>query len=99
MDTCPDPLPDFAQQLPREAFFEILWMLRRTLPPPLSDDPVEVERRDRAAMATVTSLLPVTVAEGRLAAQFACTDAWIARFWRRSGGRIRDGRANAWLSR
>ncbi len=76
MDICPDPLPDLAQLLPREAFFEILWMLRRTLPPPLTDDPVELERRDRAAMAAVAALLPVTVAEGRLAAQFASADAW-----------------------
>ncbi len=76
MDICPDPLPDLSQLLPREAFFEILWMLRRSLPPPLTDDPAEVERRDRAAMATVASLLPVTVAEGRLAAQFASADAW-----------------------
>ena len=76
MDICPDPLPDLALLLPREAFFEILWMLRGSLPPPLSDDPAELERRDRAAMATVASLLPVTVAEGRLAAQFASADAW-----------------------
>ena len=76
MDICPDPLPDLAQLLPREAFLEILWMLRRTLPPPLSDDPAELERRDRAALATVASLLPVTAAEGRLAAQFASADAW-----------------------
>ncbi len=76
MDICPDPLPDLALLLPREAFFEILWMLRRSLPPPLSDDPAELERRDRSAMAGVASLLPVTVAEGRLAAQFASADAW-----------------------
>ena len=76
MDICPDPLPDLALLLPREAFFEILWMLRGSLPPPLSDDPAELKRRDRAAMATVASLLPVTVAEGRLAAQFASADAW-----------------------
>ena len=48
MDICTDPLPCLAQLLPREAFLEILWMLRRTLPPPLSDDPAELERRDRA---------------------------------------------------
>ena len=76
MDLCPDPQPDLAQLLPREAFYEILWMLRRQLPAPLSDDPAELERRDRSAMATVASLLPVTVAEGRLAAQFASADAW-----------------------
>ena len=76
MDICPDLQPDLAQLLPREAFHEILWMLRRSLPAPLTDDPAEVERRDRSAMATVASLLPVTAAEGRLAAQFASADAW-----------------------
>ncbi len=68
--------PDLAQLLPRTAFYEILWMLRSSLPPPLTDDPVDLERRDQAAMAAVASLLPVTVAEGRLAAQFASADAW-----------------------
>ena len=74
MDLCRDPLLDLSLLLPREAYFEILWMPRRTLPPPLSDDPAELERRDRAALATAASLLPVT--EGRLAAQFASADAW-----------------------
>ena len=81
MDIFPDapfaePSPDLSQLLPRAAFYEILWMLRGLLPPPLTDDPAELERRDQAAMAAVASLLPVTVAEGRLAAQFASADAW-----------------------
>ena len=83
MDICTEtsfPQPDLAQLLPRAAFYEIAWMLRRSLPPPLTDDPAELERRDQAAMAAVASLLPVTVAEGRLAAQFASADAW-AREW------------------
>ncbi len=78
MDICTEtsfPQPDLAQLLPRAAFYEIAWMLRRSLPPPLTDNPVELERRDQAAMAAVASLLPVTVAEGRLAAQFASADA------------------------
>ena len=61
MDVSPEPLSDLALLLPREAFYEILWMLRGVLPPPLTEDPAEEARRDRAAMAAVAGLLPVTV--------------------------------------
>ncbi len=68
--------PDWTQLLPREAFHEIMLILRSALPPPLTDDPADCARRDRAAMAGVAALLPVTAAEGRLAAQFVAADAW-----------------------
>ena len=92
MDICPDLQPDLAQLLPREAFYEILWMLRRQLPAPLSDDPVELERRDRSAMGAVASLLPVTAAEGRLAAQFASAGAWARDCQRLAAERRREPR-------
>ena len=44
-------------------------------PPPPSDDPEAIARRDRDAIAQVASLLPVTAAEGRLAARFVAADA------------------------
>ena len=44
-------------------------------PPPPGDDPEAVARRDRDAIAQVASLLPVTAAEGRLAARFVAADA------------------------
>jgi hypothetical protein len=75
-DVPADPQPDWARLLPREAFQEILFVLRGALPPPVSDDPGDEVRRDRAAMAAVAALLPVTAAEGRLAAQFVAADAW-----------------------
>ncbi len=75
-DAPADPQPDWARLLPREAFQEILFVLRGALPPPVSDDPADEVRRDRAAMAAVAALLPVTAAEGRLAAQFVAADAW-----------------------
>ncbi len=75
-DVPADVQPDWARLLPREAFQEILFVLREALPPPVSDDPADEVRRDRAAMAAVAALLPVTAAEGRLAAQFVAADAW-----------------------
>ena len=71
-----DPQPDWARLLPREAFHEIVLILRAALPPPLIDDPAEWARRDNAAMATVASLQPANAAEGRLAAQFVAADAY-----------------------
>ena len=102
MDICTEtqfPEPDLAQLLPRAAFYEIAWMLRRSLPRPVSDDPVELERRDQAAMAAVASLLPVTVAEGRLAAQFALADAW-AREWQAMAAeqRLEPGLMRQWTA-
>ncbi len=71
-----DPQPDLAHLLPREAFHEIILILRAALPPPVSDDPADEVRRDRAAMAAVAALQPANGAEGRLAAQFVAADAW-----------------------
>ncbi len=71
-----DPQPDWGRLLPREAFQEIILTLRSALPPPPSDDPADLARRDRAAMAAVAALLPANGAEGRLAAQFVAADAW-----------------------
>ncbi len=75
-DTQPDPHPDLAQSLPREAFAEIILVLRGALPPPMTDNPADEARRDRAAMAAVAALRPENAAEGRLAAQFVAADAW-----------------------
>ena len=71
-----DLQPNWAQLLPREAFLEIVLTLRGALPRPVSEDPLDLARRDRAAMAAVGSLLPANAAEGRLAAQFVVADAW-----------------------
>ncbi len=74
-DAPADPQPDWARLLPREAFHQILFVLRGALPPPLTDDPADEMRRDRAAMAAVAALRPENAAEGRLAAQFVAADA------------------------
>ena len=61
--------------LPREAFQEIILILRKALPPPVTEDASGYARRDRAAMLAVAALLPENAAEGRLAAQFVVADA------------------------
>jgi hypothetical protein len=67
---------DWARSLPRDAFQEIILVLRGALPPPVTGDPGDEARRDRAAMAGVAALRPENAAEGRLAAQFVAADAW-----------------------
>ena len=73
--------PNWARLLPRDAFAEIILVLRGGLPPPGLEDPDAMTpqdwaRRDRAAMAAVAALLPENAAEGRLAARFVVADAW-----------------------
>lgn len=85
-----DLQPNWAQSLPREAFLEIVLTLRGALPRPVSDDPLDLARRDRAAMAAVGSLLPANAAEGRLAAQFVAADAWALDCLRLAEERRRD---------
>ena len=73
--------PNWARLLPRDAFAEIILVLRGALPPPGLDDPDAMTpqdwaRRDRAAMAAVAALQPENAAEGRLAARFVVADAW-----------------------
>ena len=86
-DELNDPQPDWGRLLPREAFYEIMRVLRGALPPPSSDDPAEGARRDRAAMAGVAALLPGNAAEGRLAAQYIVADAWAMDCLRLAGER------------
>ena len=85
-----DSQPDFGGLLPREVFLEIVLVLRGALPPPLTDDPANLARRDRAAMAAVAALLPTNGVEGRLAAQFVAADAWAMDCLRLAGERARE---------
>ena len=80
MNTSPtaaaDPQTDLARLLPREAFHEIMTILRNSLPEPVCDTPKNGARRDRAALQAVAAFRPVNAAEGRFAAQFVATDAY-----------------------
>lgn len=89
MPPFPNAFADPARDLPREAFLEIMRILRGALPPP-ADASADPMRRDRAAMAAVAALGPVNAAEGRLAAQFVAADAWAMDCLRLAGERRRE---------
>jgi hypothetical protein len=55
-----DPL-----QLPADAYWHLVRTLRLTLPPPLGDDPDDLLRRDRAAIARIAALVPANAALAR----------------------------------
>jgi hypothetical protein len=73
----PQPHSDRALDLPRDAYYTAIHTLRGSLPPPVTDAPDDVIRRDNAAIAQVASLLPANAAEAELAAQYvaACAQA------------------------
>jgi hypothetical protein len=76
MDTDPEPEPlDLAHRLPRDAYHHLAYTLHRSLPRSASDTPDDLARRDHAAIARITSLLPANAAEASLAAQYVATDA------------------------
>ena len=85
-----DPQPDWAQLLPREAFREVIRVLRGCMPLPDADGPEAWGRQDRAAMAAVAALRPENAAEGQLAAQFVLAEAWAADCLRLAGERRRE---------
>src|SRR6266852_2646582 len=70
--------PDhLASQLPAEAYYHLIRTLCLTLPPPLSDNPDDLARRDHAAIARIAALAPANAAEADLAAQFvAASEQW-----------------------
>src|SRR5438270_13341622 len=75
----PDPGvgPGLALQLPAEAYCNLVRTLRLTLPPPLSDSPEDLVRRDHAAIARIAALVPVSAAEADLAGTFvAASEQW-----------------------
>ncbi|HEX5326289.1 MAG TPA: hypothetical protein VFW75_06440 [Acetobacteraceae bacterium] len=68
------PLPsDLAPDLTAIAWHHLAHTLRKTLPPPLTDTPEDLLRRDQAAIARIAALCPVTVAEADIAALYVAT--------------------------
>src|SRR5690242_7476701 len=61
--------PDLALQLPRDAYWQAIHTLHSFLPPPLSESPEDLARRDNAAIARVAAMLPVNAEEADLAAR------------------------------
>ncbi len=68
---------DFASQLPADAYSQLIRTLRLALPPPLSDSPDDLARRDHAAIARIAALTPANAAEADLAALYvAASEQW-----------------------
>ncbi len=71
------PNAALALRLPADAYYHLIRTLRLTLPPPLSDGPEDLARRDHAAIARVAALVPANAAEADLAAMFvAASEQW-----------------------
>ena len=75
--TAPGLDPGVALQLPVAAYHQLIRTLRLTLPPPLSDSPEDLRRRDHAAIARIAALAPASAAEADLAGTFvAASEQW-----------------------
>jgi hypothetical protein len=62
--------PHSADLLPKATYYQIAHTLRTLLPPPVTDAPEDVARRDLAAIAQVASLLPGSVEEADIAGHY-----------------------------
>ena len=69
-DTAPNPVRPLDQQIPWDVYAQIASDFRDILPPPAEDTPDALDRRNRAAIGVVSSLVPVTAAEGKFAADY-----------------------------
>ena len=74
MDTSPQP-PNPILLLPRDTCYQLVHTLRGMLPPPVTDTPEDLGRRDNAAIAQVACLMPVNADEANLAAEYVATNA------------------------
>jgi hypothetical protein len=66
---------DAGRQLPRDLYYQLVHALRDALPPPVTDSPEDLVRRDNAIIAQVASLLPANPDEVILAAQCVAASA------------------------
>ena len=66
------PTPDLTLQLPRDTYYQLVHTLCASLPPPVTDTPEDLARRDNAAIAQVASLLPANADEANLAVHLVC---------------------------
>ncbi len=74
MDTASQP-SNPAHDLARDTYYHLIHTLRGSLPPPVTDTPEDLARRDNAAIAHVASLLPVNADEANLAVQHVAANA------------------------
>jgi hypothetical protein len=76
MDTPPQPHDPTALLL-RDAYYQLIHTLRASLPPPVTDTPEDVARRDNAVIAQVACLLPLNADQANLAAQYVAANAGV----------------------
>lgn len=65
-----------ALQFARDTYYQVVHTLRGLLPPPVTDTPEDLARRDNAAIAHVASLLPANADEAHLASQHVAANAY-----------------------
>lgn len=71
MDTHVNPQPlDLELILPRDAYWHLMDTLNYSLPPTANNTPEEQSRRNHAAIAQVTCMIPANATEASLAAQY-----------------------------
>jgi hypothetical protein len=74
MDAPPQP-PSPILLLPTDTCYQLLHTLRGLLPPPVTDRPEDLTRRDNAATAHLAGLMPVNADEADLSAHYVATNA------------------------
>lgn len=72
MDATENPAATF----PKAVYYELVRTLRGKLPPPETDAPEDVLRRDQAAIAQVAALVPANAAEAYQAATYVASNAY-----------------------
>ncbi len=76
MNPAPNPT-NLADQLTADTYHDLVQTLCLALPPPLTDSPEDLARRDRSAIARIAALAPANVTEADLAALYvAASDQW-----------------------
>lgn len=69
LSTPPNPT-NLADQLPAQVYHHLIHTLRHSLPPPLTDSPEDLARRNHAAIARIAALAPANAAEAEGAALY-----------------------------
>jgi hypothetical protein len=71
------PPDNLALQLPADAYYHLVRTLCLALPPPLTDNPDDLARRNHAAITRIAALAPANAAEADLAAMYvAASEQW-----------------------
>ncbi|HUD58327.1 MAG TPA: hypothetical protein VMQ99_02390 [Acetobacteraceae bacterium] len=75
MDISPDQPLSLEYQLPKDVYYQLIHTLRAGMPPPVTDAPEDLVRRDNDAIARVAAMLPANADEAYLAVQCIAAQA------------------------